>query len=58
MWEGRLGRMRSWEGPVELAPRIHDGDHLPPHVSGRDGLLGRDARSATAISLRMTGGSI
>ena len=36
MWEGRLGRMRSWEGPVELAPRIHDGDHLPPHVSGRD----------------------
>jgi len=36
MWEGRLGRMTSWEGPVELAPLIHDGDHLPPHVSGRD----------------------
>ena len=36
MWEGRLGRMTSWEGPVELAPRIYDGDHLPPHVSGRD----------------------
>ena len=36
MWEGRLGRMTSWEGPVELAPRIYDGDHLPAHVSGRD----------------------
>ena len=36
MWEGRLGRMTSWQGPVELAPRIYDGDHLPPHVSGRD----------------------
>ena len=36
MWEGRLARARAWEGPFDLAPRIHDGDHLPPHVSGRD----------------------
>ena len=59
MWEGRLGRMTSWEGPVELAPPIHDGYHLPPHVSGRDPSRPAnpgDARSATAMSLRMTGG--
>ena len=45
MWEGRLGRMTSWEGPVELAPPIHDGYHLPPHVSGHDsGQPGRQIR--------------
>jgi len=36
MWEGRLARATSWNGPFDLAPFIHDGDHLPPHVSGRD----------------------
>ena len=36
MWEDRLGRMTSWEEPVELAPGIRDGQHLPPHISGRD----------------------
>jgi hypothetical protein len=45
MWEGRLGRMTSWEGPFELTPPIHDGYHLPPHVSGRDsGQPGRQIR--------------
>jgi hypothetical protein len=45
MWEGRLGRMTSWQGPVELAPPIHDGYHLPPHVSGRNpGQPGRQIR--------------
>ena len=45
MWEGRLGRMTSWEGPVELAPPIHEGYHLPPHVSGSDsGQPGRQIR--------------
>ena len=43
------------------APRIHDGDHLP-HMCQAAIPASRDdpgdARSATAISLRMTGGSI
>ena len=45
------------EGPVELAPPIHDGYHLPPHVSGRDsGQPGRQIRHGHI--LRMTGGFI
>ena len=35
MWAGRLARATSWQGPFDFAPMIHDGDHLPPHVSGR-----------------------
>ena len=30
MWEGRLGRTRSWEGPIDLAPK----ELLPDDITG------------------------
>ena len=30
MWEGRLGRTRSWEGPIDLAPK----ELLPDEITG------------------------
>ena len=46
MWEGRLGRARSWEGPFDLAPP----DHLPPHVTGAASGGGKTSRDPKAKS--------